>query len=122
MAEQGNEDWHERWVFFPAYESGEAPLDRWAARVKTTFVGWYAGGNRNYDLGAVVVEQRNQRPIMNVTGSLGWMFNAQRSQDWQEFGYPGSGDLFSGRSCGPVMSHTRAGTAWGPIQGLEPRP
>lgn len=97
VAEQGNEDWHERWVFVPAYEGGEAPLDRWAARVKTTFVGWYAGGDRNYDLGAVVVEQRDQRSIAGLTGSLGWMFNAPRSQDFQKFGDPGSGNRFSGQ-------------------------
>gem|GEM_PF-3360108 len=97
VAKQGKEDWHDRWVFVPAYEDGEAPLGKWSARVKTTLTAWYSDGNRNYDVGAVVVEERDTRAIASVTGSLGWMFNAQRSQDWTELGYPGSGSLFSGQ-------------------------
>lgn len=97
VADQGSEDWHDRWIFVPAYEDGNAPLGQWSARTKATFVAWYSDGNRNYDLGAVVVEERDAQSIASVTGSLGWMFNAQRSQDWRELGYPGSGSLFSGQ-------------------------
>lgn len=98
VAGQGEESWHDQWIFVPAYQNGDEPLGRWAARTKATFVSWYSGGNRNYDLGAVVMERRNERPIASVTGSLGWMFNAQRDIDYQEFGYPTAGNLFSGNS------------------------
>lgn len=98
VAEQGNEDWHDNWIFIPAYNSGNEPLGRWSARVKTTFVAWYSDGNRNYDLGAVVVEQRDNRNIASVTGSLGWLFNGSRQQDWRQLGYPGFGNLFSGQN------------------------
>lgn len=98
VAEQGEENWHDRWIFVPAYQNGDAPMGRWAARTKATFVSWYADGNRNYDLGAVVVERRDERQIASVTGSLGWMFNAQRDFDYQEFGYPSAGNLFSGQN------------------------
>lgn len=97
VSEQGEEDWHDNWIFIPAYDDGNEPMGRWSARVKTTIVAWHSGGNRNYDLGAVVVERRDERPIASVTGSLGWMFNAQRNQDWRVLGYPGSGNLFSGQ-------------------------
>ena len=97
VSEQGEEDWHDRWIFIPAYEDGNEPMGRWSARVKTTIVAWHSGGNRNYDIGAVVVEERDSQSIASVTGSLGWMFNAQRNQDWRVIGYPASGSLFSGQ-------------------------
>ncbi|MDZ7694235.1 MAG: hypothetical protein U5K69_24465 [Balneolaceae bacterium] len=98
VSERGNEDWHDNWIFIPAYNNGNEPLGRWSARVKATFVAWHSNGNRNYDLGAVVVEQRENRSIASVTGSLGWMFSAQRDQDWRQLGYPASGSLFSGQN------------------------
>jgi V8-like Glu-specific endopeptidase len=98
VAEQGNEDWHENWIFIPAYQDSSEPYGRYAARTKATFVGWYSGGNRNYDLGAVVVERKDEQPIANRTGSLGWMFNASRDQDWQEFGYATAGPIYNGRN------------------------
>lgn len=97
VEEQGEENWHDRWVFVPAYENGDTPHGRWSARVKTTLTAWYSDGHRNYDLGVVVVEERDNREIASVTGSLGWMFNGQRDQDWRELGYPGAGSLFSGQ-------------------------
>jgi len=96
VTDGGEEDWHDQWIFVPAYDGGAAPLGRWGARVKTTFLAWHSNRNRNYDLGAVVVERRDGRPIASVTGSLGWMFNGSRNQDWRELGYPASGGLFSG--------------------------
>lgn len=48
VAERGNEDWHDNWIFVPAYENTNAPLGKWAARVKATIVGWYSNGNRSY--------------------------------------------------------------------------
>jgi V8-like Glu-specific endopeptidase len=98
VAEQGNEDWHEDWIFIPAYQDTSEPYGRWAARTKATFVGWYSGGNRNYDLGAVVVERKDEQPIARRTGSLGWMFNASRNQDWQEIGYAATGPIYQGRN------------------------
>lgn len=97
VAEQGAENWYDNWIFVPAYKDGNAPLGQWGARTKTTFVGWYSNGNRNYDLAAVVVEEKDNRSIASVTGSLGWIFNGSRNQDWRELGYPGSGSLFSGQ-------------------------
>jgi V8-like Glu-specific endopeptidase len=98
VAERGDEDWHDNWVFVPAYNNGNEPLGRWAARVKATIRGWYSNGNRSYDIGAVVVEEKDGRPIASATGSLGWMFNAERDQDWRELGYPGAGDLFDAKT------------------------
>lgn len=97
VAEQGAENWYDRWIFVPAYKDGNAPLGQWSARRKATITAWYSNGNRNYDLAAVVVEQRDNQNITSVTGSLGWMFNGQRNQDWRELGYPGSGSLFNGQ-------------------------
>lgn len=98
VSEQGQENWHDNWVFVPAYRNGNAPLGRWAARTLVTWSGWYSGGNRNYDLAAVVVEERDDRKIGLVTGTLGWAFNQPREQDFQTFGYPGAGNLVNGQT------------------------
>lgn len=98
VAEQGDENWHENWIFVPAFQNGNAPLGRWSARQLVTWSGWYSGGNRNYDLAAVVLEQRDDRRIGLVTGTLGWAFNQPREQDFQTFGYPGAGNLVNGQT------------------------
>ena len=97
LAEGGGETWYENFMFVPAYSDGNEPAERWAARNLATFVGWYSNENFNYDLGAAVMERRDGRTIVDVTGSLGWMFNASHDTDTSQFGYPGEGTIFNGQ-------------------------
>ncbi len=97
LAEGGGETWYENFMFVPAYFDGDEPAERWAARTLATFVGWYSNEYFNYDLGAAVMERRDGQSIVDVTGSLGWMFNAAHETDTSQFGYPGEGTIFNGQ-------------------------
>lgn len=98
VAGQGNGEWHNNWIFVPGYKNGKAPFGKWSAQVLWTWSGWIYNGNRNYDLGAVEVHPNRQgQRLGNVVGTLGWMFNFPRNQDFTEFGYPSAGRRFNGQ-------------------------
>jgi V8-like Glu-specific endopeptidase len=83
--------WHTNVVFVPARRDGVNPLGSWTAAELWSINGWAINGSLRYDMGAIVtnLNAAGQR-IGNVTGSLGFIWNAQYQQDYHSIGYPGT--------------------------------
>ncbi len=74
--------------FVPSYTNGNKPFGTWNA--KSVFVErqWFRHNNSNYDYAAVVLRKSGDRKVEDVTGSLGFRFNAKRHQRYRAVGYP----------------------------------
>jgi V8-like Glu-specific endopeptidase len=80
---------HTNWMFVPAYDHGDAPYGKWAARMLYTTQQWASSASFRYDFGAVVVAPLPTGETLNyVVGGQGITFNASANQRFLELGYP----------------------------------
>jgi len=110
----GNGHFYSNWLFIPAYHAGVAPFGRWSwSRVVVTGP-WFNGGgvvpNRQDD--ALIVLQPNAgQKIGQVTGYLGYQYNAQPTHLTQ-LGYPCNldtsfGDCVQSIQFGPIRDDSQ---------------
>jgi hypothetical protein len=91
VAEGGQNVFHRRWIFVPAYSSGEngtTPYGVYSARELWTLTAWARTATLRQDLGAVVVNRINNVRIVDRLGGQGIKFNSPRTQTYLAFGYP----------------------------------
>lgn len=88
--------WHENVAFIPAYRNGSMPYGLWSANNLFSLTGWTYDGNFAYDIGSVILNDKNGWMVGHVTGWLGASFNGASKRHWHSFGYPvniGGGDF-----------------------------
>jgi V8-like Glu-specific endopeptidase len=82
---------HKNWVFAPGYLNGRAPYGFWrpANNQITTLTNWAKYGSLLYDLGAVVLQKKKGRTVVEVAkGGQGISFNRAADLTYWSFGYP----------------------------------
>ncbi|HVL92186.1 MAG TPA: hypothetical protein VM264_02485 [Acidimicrobiales bacterium] len=82
---------HRNWIFIPAYSSsfnGHEPYGRYTRRELWTRTEWASNSNFRQDVGAAVVNRRNNIRIVDALGGQGITFNQSRSQTFRSYGYP----------------------------------
>jgi hypothetical protein len=85
----GGPIWHTNVVFVPARRDGANPLGTWGGVELWSLAGWAISGSLRYDMGAIVTNHCGGTcRIGNITGSLGFIWNAQYQQDYHSIGYP----------------------------------
>ncbi|CAM3538349.1 serine protease [Kibdelosporangium persicum] len=80
--------WHPDWLFVPAYDNGNAPHGKWAARQLHTTPQWVDKEELNFDVGAAVLNQLDGKNLTDVVGAQEIAFNQPRNQHMHAFGYP----------------------------------
>lgn len=76
-------------VFVPAYENGNAPYGKWAARALYAPTQWVTNGDMTYDTGFAVVNRNTQnQTLTSVVGGSGVAFNQARGLTYKSYGYP----------------------------------
>ena len=76
-------------VFVPAYENGNAPYGKWAARALYAPTQWVTNGDMAYDTGFAVVNRNAQnQTLTSVVGGSGVAFNQARGLTYKSYGYP----------------------------------
>jgi V8-like Glu-specific endopeptidase len=105
----GNGNFYTNWLFIPAYHAGVAPFGRWNwAQVVVTGPWFHGGGSipNRQDDAVIVLQENSGQKIGQVTGYLGYEFNAQPSHLTQ-LGYPCNldttfGDCVQSIQFGPI--------------------
>ena len=101
-------------LFIPAYHAGVAPFGRWSYAQVVVAGPWFNGGggvpNRQDDA-LIVLQQNSGQKIGQVTGYLGYQFNAQPTHLTQ-LGYPCNldtsfGDCVQSIQFGPVRDDSQ---------------
>ncbi|MFC4395675.1 trypsin-like serine peptidase [Arthrobacter sedimenti] len=76
-------------VFVPAYENGNAPYGKWAAKALYAPSQWVSNGDMTYDTGfAVVNPDAKGHLLTDVVGGSGVAFNEARGLTYTSYGYP----------------------------------
>jgi V8-like Glu-specific endopeptidase len=91
--------WSRRVAFVPGYQNGNRPFGTFVATKLYSTSGWIQSENFSYDISAAVLG--GSRPVANVVGSRGIIWNQPRQQAFVSFGYP-AGYPYNGqtlRSC-----------------------
>jgi V8-like Glu-specific endopeptidase len=108
---------HTNWVFAPGYRNDKAPYGYWRPRKGTlsTVFGWSKYGSFLYDLGAVVLQKKKGKTIVDVAkGGQGIAFNREADLDYWSFGYP-AGKPFNGANlyyCHSPLIGRESPTQW----------
>jgi hypothetical protein len=110
----GKGHFYSNWLFIPAYHAGVAPFGRWSYAQVVVAGPWFNGGggvpNRQDDA-LIVLQQNSGQKIGQVTGYLGYQFNAQPTHLTQ-LGYPCNldtsfGDCVQSIQFGPVRDDSQ---------------
>jgi hypothetical protein len=110
----GKGHFYSNWLFIPAYHAGVAPFGRWSYAQVVVAGPWFNGGggfpNRQDDA-VIVLQQNSGQKIGQVTGYLGYQFNAQPTHLTQ-LGYPcnldtTSGDCVQSIQFGPIRNDSQ---------------
>jgi hypothetical protein len=87
----GNGRFYSNWLFIPAYHGGIAPFGRWNWAQVVVTGPWFNGGggvpNRQDDA-LIVLQENSGQKIGQVTGYLGYEFNAPLPTHLTQLGYP----------------------------------
>lgn len=87
--------WHTNIVFVPAYRYGVAPYGKFYETNAIVSYEWWANEDHAYDIGMVIVGNRNGMKLSQWVGNLGFQYNRSGTQQFFAFGYPGN--IGSGR-------------------------
>jgi hypothetical protein len=110
----GSGHFYSNWLFIPAYHAGVAPFGRWSWSQVVVAGPWFNGGgvvpNRQDDA-LIVLQPNSGQKIGQVTGYLGYQYNAQPSHLTQ-LGYPcnldtSSGDCVHSIQFGPIRDDSQ---------------
>jgi len=86
-------------LFCPVYDTGANPgVGCWAGIDSVTWAEWSQFNSFEWDMGVIRTTScgtQNCTDIGNITGSLGFLWNAGYEQHWMHFGYP-QGAPFNG--------------------------
>ncbi|TQF14930.1 hypothetical protein FJV41_16225 [Myxococcus llanfairpwllgwyngyllgogerychwyrndrobwllllantysiliogogogochensis] len=80
-------NWFSNWAFVPNYHSG-SPHGTWTSTSLWSKNGWTNNGDRAYDVGAAVMNDRNGTRIVDAVGGQGIKWGAPYGAYIYQFGYP----------------------------------
>jgi len=112
----GNGHFYSNWLFIPAYHAGVAPFGRWTWAQAVVAGPWFHGGgtvpNTQDDALIVLAANSSNQKIGNVTGYLGYEFNAPLPTHLTQLGYPCNldtsfGDCVQSIQFGPVRDDSQ---------------
>jgi hypothetical protein len=95
---QGGHSYYSNFLFCPGYNNGEGVRGCWGWSLAQQNSGWYYNGYFADDyayLKMASTGDKKAKPVVAVTGGLGFAWNWGRDQFWSDFGYP-SGSPYSG--------------------------
>jgi hypothetical protein len=95
---QGGQSYYTNWLFCPGYNNGEGSRGCWSWSLAQQNGGWYYNGYFADDYAYLYMQptgDKKAKPVVSVTGGLGFAWNWGRDQFWNDFGYP-SGSPYSG--------------------------
>jgi hypothetical protein len=113
----GHSDFFKNWLFIPAEFAGTAPFGRWTATQVFVTGPWFTGGggvpNKQDDALIVLAPNSVGQRIGQLTGNLGYEFNAPLPTHLTQLGYPCNQD-----SCAdPISDNSQAFS--GPTNNFE---
>jgi hypothetical protein len=122
----GNGHFYSNWLFIPAYHAGVAPFGRWTWAQAVVAGPWFHGGgtvpNTQDDALIVLAANSSNQKIGNVTGYLGYEFNAPLPTHLTQLGYPCNldtsfGDCVQSIQFGPIRDDSQVFS--GPTNNFE---
>jgi len=87
VVDPNTKKWATNWIFVPGYKNGTAPYGKWTAYRLSTSSEWYNNGYLTRDVGFVNVSPMSGVKLSQKVGYLGFAYNLERKQLWNEFGY-----------------------------------
>ena len=121
----GNGHFYSNWLFMPAYHAGVAPFGRWTWAQVVVAGPWFNGGGvvpNKQDDALIVLQENSGQKIGQVTGYLGYEFNAPLPTHLTQLGYPCNldttfGDCVQSLQFGPVRNNSQVFS--GPTNNFE---
>jgi hypothetical protein len=102
---------YNNWLFVPAEHSGLAPFGKWTSAQVVVTGPWFNGGgsvpNKQYDALIVLHASANGQRIGNVTGFLGFEYNAPLPTHISQLGYPCNLDQAPGCIVDPIRDDSQ---------------
>jgi hypothetical protein len=97
----GGRTYYSNWMFCPQYNNGASTkVGCWTWALAQQTGGWYFNGYYSADYAYLYMQPTGTvkaKPVVSVTGGLGFAWNWGRDQFWQDFGYPSASPYSGGK-------------------------